>query len=373
MNTEVSLSSKSLEAICAQGQILVADDDVAIQRVVATQLKTAGYPCRIVSSVEEALSLIESGFSPAAALLDINMPGQSGLELVQELIQRVPYLQVVMMSGIREIAVVRDALHRGAYDYLQKPFAFSDLRNTIKRALETRSLKIQNERYHRSLEAMVLEQTHELRETRDIAMLTLAKLAESRDTGSMDHLHRISSYSGCLARAWMKLNPTEKCDSSFVEQLIKSSPLHDIGKVGIPDSILLKTGPLSSEEWQVMRTHPTLGGNTLKSVLDQFEKHSFMVMAMEIAYSHHEKWDGSGYPQGLSGEAIPLASRIVSLADAYDAITSIRPYKDAFSHEEAVRRIQADGGAHFDPRIVDIFLEIHEQFDEIRCQRNESE
>lgn len=373
MNSEISLSSTGLEVIQDQNQILVADDDLAIQRVVAAQLGAAGHPCQIVSSVGEALALIDSGYSPAAALLDINMPGPSGLELVEELIHRIPYLQVVMMSGNREIAVVRDALHRGAYDYLQKPFAFSDLRNTIKRALETRSLKIQNERYHRSLETMVMEQTHELRETRDIAMLTLAKLAESRDTGNMDHLHRISSYSGCLARAWTKSDPTSTYDSSFVDQLMKSSPLHDIGKVGIPDSILMKTGPLSPEEWVVMRTHPTLGGNTLKSVLDQFEKHSFMVMAMEIAYSHHEKWDGSGYPRGLSGETIPLSSRIVSLADAYDAITSTRPYKKAYTHSEAVERIKADRGTHFDPRIVDIFLEIHEQFDEIRRQDHVAE
>jgi putative two-component system response regulator len=151
-----------------------------------------------------------------------------------------------------------------------------------------------------------------------------------------------------------------------VDHLYKSSPLHDIGKVGIPDAILLKPGPLAPDEMTVMRRHPEIGGDTLRDVIERYEGHRFLRMGMEIAYCHHEHWDGSGYPRGLAGLDIPLAARIVALADAYDTITSRRPYKSASDHEEAVRRIVRDRGTHFDPVLVDVFLRCHREFAEIR-------
>ena len=155
-------------------------------------------------------------------------------------------------------------------------------------------------------------------------------------------------------------------DAVFVRRLFTASPLHDIGKVAIPDAILRKPGPLTSDETQIMRTHTTIGGDTLRSVLDQYSSEQTVLrMAMEIAYSHHERWDGCGYPNGARGEDIPLAARIVALADAYDAITSRRPYKPSESHEEAVGRIERDRGTHFDPTVVDAFLECSERFVEI--------
>jgi putative two-component system response regulator len=157
-----------------------------------------------------------------------------------------------------------------------------------------------------------------------------------------------------------------------VDQIYKSSPLHDIGKVGIPDAILRKPGPLTPEEMAVMRTHTEIGGDTLRSVIEQYTGHSFLRMGMEIAYHHHEHWDGSGYPRGLTDGQIPLAARIVALADAYDTITSCRPYKSAFDHEEAVRRIAKDRGAHFDPVLVDVFLRCHRDFAEIRGRFTDS-
>lgn len=196
----------------------------------------------------------------------------------------------------------------------------------------------------------------ELRQTRDIALMTLARLAESRDTETGRHLERIAAYSLRLAEELRTGAYVDQIDDSFLELIHKSSPLHDIGKVGIRDAILLKDSPLTERELEVMKTHAQIGGDTLRSVVDQFEAHEFLRMAMDIAYSHHERWDGTGYPAGLSGEAIPLPARIVALADAYDAITSARPYERAFSHDEAVRRIRKDSGTHFDPEVVGAFL-----------------
>jgi putative two-component system response regulator len=159
-------------------------------------------------------------------------------------------------------------------------------------------------------------------------------------------------------------------DDAFIEHLFKSSPLHDIGKVGLDDAILRKPSPLTPLELAAMRTHTTIGGNTLRRVIERHQGHTFLLMGMEIAYSHHERWDGKGYPAGLAGRRIPLSARIVALADAYDAITSQRPYKEAYSHEEAIRRITVDRGLHFDPVLVDAFLECHEDFQAIKDRIN---
>lgn len=196
--------------------------------------------------------------------------------------------------------------------------------------------------------------------------MTLAKLAESRDSTTGLHLERIAAYSRRLAEELRAGAYAGRLSRAYIEQLAKSSPLHDIGKVGIPDSILCKPGRLSGDEFQLMKTHSTIGGDTLSSILDQFETHGFLIMAMEIAYSHHERWDGCGYPQGLEGEAIPLAARIVALVDSYDTLTSDRPYKRAVPHAEAVQRLAADRGKHFEPAIVDAFLACHADFEKIR-------
>ncbi len=212
----------------------------------------------------------------------------------------------------------------------------------------------------------VERQAVEVRKTRDAALLTLARLAESRDNETGCHLNRISAYSREIALALARSPYADRIDERFVEQLAKSSPLHDIGKVGIRDSILLKAGPLTREQEEEMRRHTFIGGDTLRSVIGTEADGHFLRMAMEIAYCHHEQWDGAGYPRSLAGEKIPLSARIVALADAYDCITSVRVYKPAYSHGEAIRRIIADRAHHFDPVVVDAFLLCHERLDEIR-------
>lgn len=217
---------------------------------------------------------------------------------------------------------------------------------------------------NRDLEDRVSAQTAELRETRDVAVITLAKLAELRDGATGRHLERIASFSRMIAER-MRERSLAAVPSEFVDQLFRSSPLHDIGKVAIPDAILRKADRLTADERAIMETHTTIGGDTLRSVIERYDSHSFLVMGMDIAYAHHERWDGTGYPRQLAGEAIPLAARIVGLVDAYDAVTSQRSYKPAWPHEEAVRRIVADRGTHFDPELVDLFLAIEAELGEL--------
>ncbi|HEX9736652.1 MAG TPA: HD domain-containing phosphohydrolase [Thermoanaerobaculia bacterium] len=336
--------------------ILVVDDEVAVRELLVSQLAFLGFEARQTADGEYSLEIARSDHPPALVLLDIEMPGLSGVDLLRRLKKISEDIQVVMVSGLRDLGTVRECLREGAYDYLAKPFELEDLHNTAERAIERRQLIRQNRDYKEHLERKVLEKTEEIRRTRDLALMTLAKLAESRDSETGLHLERIAEYSRILARALRQGERHPEVDDEFVDWVVKSAPLHDIGKVGIADAILRKAGPLTVEESETMRRHTTIGGDTLRSVLEQFSGTSFLTMAMEIAYYHHERWDGGGYPFGLVGEEIPLAARIVSIADAYDAITSRRPYKEPLSHEVAVERIRVDSGKHFDPRLVEAFL-----------------
>lgn len=347
-------------------RVLVVDDEPAVRGLLLAYLSCLTQDCRAAANAAEALALASEPPYPALVLSDIEMPGMSGVELLKRLKALDENIQVVMVSGVQHMDTLRECLREGAYDYLVKPFEMEDLLNTVERALERSRLIRQNKEYRVNLERMVREQTQEIRRTRDIALLTLAKLAESRDNATGQHLERMAAFSRRLAEEIVAGSWPEKVPDDFVDHLFKSSPLHDIGKVGIPDSILRKPGPLDPEEREVMRTHPQIGGDTLRKVIEAFQGRTFLTMGMEIAYSHHERWDGTGYPQRLAGNDIPLAARVVALADAYDAITSRRPYKSALPHEEAVRRIAADRGTHFDPALVDIFLRCNRDFVEIR-------
>jgi putative two-component system response regulator len=347
-------------------RVVIVDDEPAIRGLLLAHLSSLAHDCRPAADAAEALALAAEEPRPSLVLSDIEMPGLSGVELLKRLKALDQTIQVVMVTGVQQMETVRQCVREGAYDYIVKPFEPDDLLNTVERAVERARLIRQNDEYRRNLERMVEEQTVEIRQTRDIALFTLAKLAESRDSATGQHLERMAAFSRRLAQALIGERAVGRVTDEFVEHLYKSSPLHDIGKVGIPDAILLKPGPLSSEEMAVMRTHPTIGGDTLRRVIQAYSGHTFLTMGMEIAYYHHERWDGTGYPCGLSETQIPLAARIVALADAYDTITSRRPYKAAFTHEEAVRRIAVDRGAHFDPALVDAFLRCHMDFSEIR-------
>jgi len=347
-------------------RVVIVDDEPGVRGLLLAYLSSLPLDCRPAKDAAEALALAAEEPRPALVLSDIEMPGLSGVELLERLKSLDETIQVIMVTGVRQMDTVRQCVRAGAYDYIVKPLESEDLLRTVERALERGRLIRQNAEYRRDLERMVREQTVEIRQTRDIALLTLARLAESRDTVTGQHLERMAEYSRRLAEAAARESDLGWVTPELVDQLYKSSPLHDIGKVGIPDAILRKPGPLAPDEMAVMRTHTEIGGDTLRSVIERYSGHSFLKMGMEIAYHHHEHWDGSGYPRGLAGAQIPLAARIVALADAYDTITSRRPYKAAFDHEEAVRRIARDRGTHFDPVLVDVFLRCHRDFAEIR-------
>ncbi len=348
--------------------ILVVDDEMAVRQMLLSQLEFLGFTAFATEDPQRALSIASGSAPPALVLLDIEMPASSGLELLAQIKEIDDDIQVIMVSGLSDLATVRRCLRNGAYDYLAKPFELEDLHATAERALERRRLLRQNRDYQQGLERMVDEQTVEIRRTRDAALLILARLAESRDSETGRHLERISEYSGLLAESLRGGPYDSRITEEFVEQVFKTSPLHDIGKVGIPDRILLKSGPLTEDEWEIMRSHTTIGGDTLRSVLDRTGGPAELTMAMEIAYHHHERWDGGGYPHGLTGEEIPLPARIVTVADAYDAITSRRPYKEAFDHQEAMQRILVDKGTHFDPVLVDGFVRCQEQFESVQLR-----
>ncbi len=351
--------------------VLVVDDDDAIRRLLVNQIRALGHPVRSAVDGQEGLAQALVEPHPALVVSDVQMPNMTGLELLRKVKSLDPHAQVVMVSGHHEMSVVRQALREGAYDYLIKPFELEELSNTVSRALERYELQRQNEAYRLNLEHMIEAQTREILETRDLALITLAKLAESRDIDTGLHLERMSEYGRRLAEQLGKHGPyRSQVDSEFVHHLHRSSPLHDIGKVGIPDAILHKPGPLADDEFAIMQRHTTIGGDTLRSVVETHPGQTFLSMGMEIAYAHHERWDGAGYPNGLAREAIPLSARIVALADAYDAITSPRPYKQAYEHEEAIRRITKDRGHHFDPALVDAFLACHQDLDSLRTLIN---
>jgi len=205
-------------------------------------------------------------------------------------------------------------------------------------------------------------------------ILALARLSEQRDEATGKHLERVSSYCELLAEGLREDGCyLSEIDDPFIENLVRSSPLHDIGKVGIPDAILLKPGKLTPEEWNIMRTHAELGAHTIESVMHDFPDQGFLVCGRDIARGHHEKWDGSGYPQGLKGEAIPLAARIVALADVYDALTSARPYKQPWSHADALKLILEQSGKHFDPKVVAAFEKRAEEADAIRARLRDTQ
>jgi putative two-component system response regulator len=347
--------------------VLVVDDEPAIRSLLSLELGSQGYVCIEAPDAPTALSIIETALQPSVILSDLDLPGMSGFEFIQALRRSSSTAEIIVVTGLHDHQLVRRAILEGAFDYVLKPFEREDLFDTVRRATEKARLIRQNRAYQTHLERMVQEKTKELRAVRDAAILTLAQLAERRDKTTAAHLERISAYCMRLGSEIQSNAEFPEVSADWLELLGRSSQLHDIGKVGIPDSVLNKPGPLEPEERRVMRTHTTLGGDALRHVRERLPTDSFLGMAMEIAYSHHERWDGQGYPVGLAGRTIPLAARIVALSDAYDALTSRRPYSGPHEHAKAVERIVADRGKHFDPLLVDAFLRCAPDFSRIQA------
>jgi putative two-component system response regulator len=327
--------------------ILIVDDDDVSLAMSRRTVEQAGYEVEVAHNGREALDLLSVGAS-RLVITDWMMPEMDGLELCREIRARdfPSYIYVIVLTSRGQTKDIVEGLSAGADDFMTKPFDPSEL----------------NVRLRTGKRILALE-------TRDLAIFALAKLAESRDPETGAHLDRIRCYAKILARHVAGLPRYRRAvDADFARTIFQTSPLHDIGKVGIPDSVLLKPGRLSDREFEIMKQHTRIGAETLEAALRQHPGAGFLRMARDIALNHHERWDGTGYPQGLAGNDIPLSARIVSVADVYDALSTKRVYKEAFAHDVARSIIAAEAGTHFDPDVVDAFLATEDEFIRVRNQ-----
>ena len=338
-------------------KILIADDVAANIDIL---LATLGSEYAVIAARdgEKALAAAAQEPRPDLILLDVMMPNMDGYEVCRRLKEdpATAGIPVLFITALDSSADESRGLALGAVDYIIKPF-----QPELVKARVANHVELKRHRDH--LAEMVDERTRELALTRDVTIFTLANLAEARDPETGGHIRRTQTYIQLLAEKLAE----EACyasmlDAATIEMLYKSAPLHDVGKVGVADAILLKPGKLTMEEFEEMKRHTTYGRDALALGVRELGENSFLGYAMEIAYSHHEKWDGSGYPLGLTGEKIPLAGRMMAVADVYDALISKRVYKPPFPHGKAVAIIQDGRGSHFDPALVDAFVAIHESF-----------
>ncbi|MCB2225180.1 MAG: two-component system response regulator [Desulfarculaceae bacterium] len=349
---------KSLE----ECSVLVVDDTEANVDILVDALGDL-YEIMVAMDGESALETVEEE-PPDLILLDIMMPGMDGYEVCGRLQAdpRFRSIPIIFLTALTEVENKTKGFELGAVDYITKPFEVREVQARVHNHLD---LKMHRDH----LDQLVAMRTREVEVTQDITIHSLASLAETRDNETGKHILRTQRYVRALASR-LSDHPkfAEALRGDTVELLFKSTPLHDIGKVGVPDAILLKPGKLDDGEFTVMKSHCELGFQALlkaEEVFDLEERPSFLSHAKDIAYTHHEKWDGSGYPQGLAGEDIPVSGRLMAVADVYDALISKRVYKPPFSHEQAVQIIGDGRGTHFDPDIVDTFLEMHQEFADI--------
>ncbi|MCD4831097.1 MAG: HD domain-containing protein [Anaerohalosphaeraceae bacterium] len=315
-------------------------------------------------ALEKTLEAERNGTPYAMAFVDMRMEAQwNGLDTIENLWRVQPNLQIAICTAYSDYSWTQIIERLGETDKLliiKKPFDNIEVRQTACSLIEKWHLL-------NKLEQIVQQRTEQIQQTRDTAVFVLASLAESRDPETGEHLERIRSYCHILAEELRENSIySEWIDDEFIENLYRSSPLHDIGKIGIPDSILLKPGTLSEREFSIMKQHSLIGAEALSKTTMNTSGENFLSMATEIAKYHHECFDGSGYPEGLRGKEIPLSARIVTLADVYDALTSSRVYKPAFKAEIAYLMIKEERGRHFDPVVVDAFLARIDDFLKIR-------
>jgi len=362
--------------------ILIVDDQERNRNLLADFITSFGHTP--VLAENGAVALETARARPVdIILLDVMMPVLDGHQTLKHLKAdtELRHIPVVMISALDELQSITRCIEMGADDYLPKPFNPTVLRARLNGCLVKKGLHDQEmeherlmEQYNRELEQRVRLQVNEIASTQLALIFALANLAESRDPETGEHLERMRQYARILAHR-LRLNPKydEVITGTYVENIYVTAPLHDIGKVGVPDRILQKPERLTGEEYEIMKTHTVIGATTLRNVDERHPGNAFIRMGIEIAESHHEKWDGSGYPRGLAGDAIPLTGRILALADVYDALTSRRCYKEAFSHERSKDIILNGGGTHFDADIVDAFVQAEEEFMMVREQHQDSE
>lgn len=320
--------------------LIVDDDDIALE-LLGNTLSQAGYDVEVAKDGRQALEILRTGLY-RLVISDWEMPEISGIELCRRIRARqfAGYIYIILVTARDGPQNVVQGLNAGADDFISKPFQPTELCVRVRAGERILSL-----------------------DSRDLIIFSLAKLAESRDPETGAHLERMREYCRVIAEHLSSgAKFSDYVDGDYVQTIYLTSPLHDIGKVGIPDSVLLKPGRLTDREFAIMKKHTIIGGETLTAAARQHPEAEFLRMARDIALSHHERFDGSGYPYGLAGEEIPLCGRIVALADVYDALTTKRVYKTAFSHDVARSIVLEGEGVHFDPGIVDSFIQNEEEF-----------
>ncbi|MBT5108781.1 MAG: two-component system response regulator [Rhodospirillaceae bacterium] len=346
--------------------VLVVDDE-AININLLVELLKDEYRTLVATNGAQALRRVQEN-TPDLILLDVMMPDMDGFEVCRRLqaeenAKNIPIVFVTAMGDNADEAVGLDI---GAVDYIRKPFSPPVVRARVRNLLELKQARDFMMAQNEILEEKVRERTAELAQTQDATIRSLATLAEMRDNETGAHLRRTQNYIRATARH-LQSHPRFKdiLDDATIDLIYKSAPLHDIGKVGIPDAILLKPGKLTPEEFTTMKEHAVFGRDALLAAEEQLGSNSFLKYAKDVALTHHENWDGSGYPQGLKGDDIPVAGRLMMIADVYDALISKRVYKPAFTHEMAMEFIKEDSGKKFDPDIVTAFFEIETEIREI--------
>lgn len=331
-----------------QARIMVVDDDPAVVRMIEKLLNAAGYKnVTLISDSREAVAEFLK-YTPDIVLLDLNMPYISGMDLIEQIIELrgTELVPLIMITGDNDRESKLQAINIGASEFLSKPFDPAELQIRIRNLLTLRFADLRLKEVVVNLEQRVSDQTAGIRESQFEIVQKLGKAGEYRDDNTGVHVARVSWYATYLYEA-------TGASAEEAQVMLQASQLHDVGKIGIPDSILLKPGKLDEDEWEVMKTHTTIGGNILSGSRSEILK-----MAEEIALSHHEKWDGRGYPRNLAGEQIPLSGRIVAICDVFDALTSTRPYKEAWTIKDALSEIERLSGLHFDPALVGLFFGI---------------
>ena len=347
--------------------ILIVDDTTANLQILSSILRAQGYKVRPVPSGKLALKAVETQV-PDLVLLDIMMPDINGFEVCRQLKSNPAYreIPVIFISALTQADEKVEAFNAGGVDYVTKPFNLEEVQARVSTHLKIRQLQLQLEEQNHNLQSLVMEQVKELWDSQMAMIFALARLAESRDIETGKHLERVQSFCKRLSLQLLQDGRyLPEIGEEFLTNIYHASPLHDIGKVSIPDSIMLKPARLTPSEFEVMKTHSELGAKTLEDVLDLYPGNPFIKMGIDIARCHHEKWDGTGYPNGLKGSAIPLAARIMAIVDVYDALRSKRCYKQALSHEESCRIITAGRDTHFEPALVDAFHNSAESFNDI--------
>jgi putative nucleotidyltransferase with HDIG domain len=332
--------------------ILVVDDEEAIREVVSTMLESKGYHCTAVSNGRAAQDVVKKA-TPDLVLSDMIMPEMDGIKLLEWLRQYDPEIPVIMVTAIHDISTALEAIRRGAYDYILKPFEKDQLYLGVNRALQHRRLVAENRNYQRDLERQVEERTArltialaQLEQSYDDTLEALGSALDLKDAETEGHCQRVTAFTISIAKAMPVPN-------AYLPVLARAAFLHDIGKMGIPDKVLLKPGPLNDDEKVIMRKHCQIGYDMLIRI-------PFLRDAAEIVLAHQEFYDGTGYPRGLKSEEIPLGARIFAIADSLDAMLSDRPYRKALPMSYAREELRRCAGTQFDPKVVQVFLSIPE-------------